>query len=54
MRFLFLLILIANITVFALGQGLFGPAPDKVGRQAASPKQINAENVKILGSRSVS
>lgn len=47
MRFLFLLIVIANIAVFALGQGVFGQAPYYQGLQTNQPKEINAQTVRL-------
>ena len=47
MRFIFLLIVIANSAAFALGQGLFGQAPYYQGLQANQPKEINAQAVQL-------
>lgn len=47
MRFIFLLIVIANIAAFALGQGLFGQAPYYQGLQANQPKEINPQAVHL-------
>jgi hypothetical protein len=47
MRFLFLLIVIANLAAFALGQGVFGQAPFYQGLQANQPKEINPQAVKL-------
>lgn len=47
MRFLFLLIVVANIAVFALGQGVFGQAPFYQGLQVNQPKEINAQTVRL-------
>ncbi|CAJ47733.1 hypothetical protein [Bordetella avium] len=40
MRILFLVILLANIWAYSLGQGWLGPRPDDEGRD---PRQLNRE-----------
>lgn len=47
MRFLFLLIVIANIAAFALGKGFFSQAPYYQGLQANQPQEINAQAVRL-------
>lgn len=48
MRALFLLILVANVWVYALGQGWTGARPDDVGRNpGAFNQEFNATRVKI-------
>lgn len=47
MRFLFLLIVIANLAAFALSRGVFGQAPFYQGLQANQPQEINAQAVKL-------
>lgn len=41
MRFLFLLVFIANIAVLAYGQGFFGTPPSEQGRE---PRQLSERN----------
>ncbi|NYT78480.1 hypothetical protein H0A71_15920 [Alcaligenaceae bacterium] len=41
MRSLFLVIVLANLAVLALGQGFFGPPPSEQGRQ---PRQLSERN----------
>ncbi len=49
MRLLFLLVLLANIGLFAFGQGYMGTPPSEMGRiKGKAPTQINAEIV-VLG-----
>jgi hypothetical protein len=38
MRFIFLLVLLANVTVLGYGQGFFGPPPSERGRE---PRQLS-------------
>ncbi|HWL29898.1 MAG TPA: hypothetical protein VNQ97_13420 [Burkholderiaceae bacterium] len=38
MRFIFLLVLLANIAVLGYGQGFFGPPPSEQGRE---PRQLS-------------
>ena len=48
MRVLFVLIVVANLWVYALGQGWLGSRPDDAGRGAAASRQeLNADKVKI-------
>ncbi|HYG45202.1 MAG TPA: hypothetical protein VEA17_19960, partial [Bordetella sp.] len=48
MRVLFVLIVVANVWVYALGQGWLGSRPDDAGRDSAAFKQeLNADKVKI-------
>ena len=48
MRVLFVLIMLANLWVYALGQGWLGSRPDDAGRDMAALKQeLNADKVKL-------
>jgi hypothetical protein len=49
MRTLFILLLLINLGVFALGQGWFGPPRSEAGRSPASRAQVqlNAEAATI-------
>jgi len=48
MRVLFLLIVIANLWIYALGQGWMGASPDDVGRDhAGSGQELNAERIQV-------
>ncbi|HEY9281052.1 MAG TPA: hypothetical protein VIP51_13340 [Eoetvoesiella sp.] len=48
MRFLFLLIVAANVALFAFGQGLFGLPPSEEGRTPRKLLQHNQQAV-VLG-----
>ncbi len=41
MRFLFLIVLVANVAVLAYGQGFFGTPPSEQGRE---PRQLSERN----------
>jgi hypothetical protein len=45
MRFLFLLILVANVVLLAYGQGFFGTPPSELGRE---PRQLSERNQKAI------
>lgn len=45
MRFLFLLVLLANVAVLAFGQGFMGPPPSNEGR---SPRPLSERNQHIV------
>lgn len=48
MRVLFVLIVLANLWVYALGQGWLGDRPEDAGRDSAAYSQeLNADKVKI-------
>lgn len=48
MRSLFLLALLANFLLFALGTGAFGPPPQEQGRDPARlQQQLKPENVSV-------
>jgi len=48
MRVLFVLIVVANLWVYALGQGWLGARPDDAGRdRGAASQELNADKVKI-------
>ena len=50
MRVLFVLIVIANIWVYALGQGWVGARPDDMGRdQGKINQELNAEQIRLDG-----
>jgi hypothetical protein len=49
MRFLFLLVLIANVAVLAWGQGFFGAPPSEQGRQPRQLLQQTGTNAVTLG-----
>jgi len=49
MRFLFLLVLIANVAALAWGQGFFGTPPSEQGRQPRQLLQQTGENTVTLG-----
>ncbi|WP_251864310.1 hypothetical protein [Achromobacter sp. Marseille-Q4962] len=49
MRLLFILLLLANLGVYALGQGLLGPRPEDEGRDTRRfGQQLNADAVRVL------
>ena len=45
MRFLFILVLLANVAVLAFGQGFMGPPPSEEGR---TPRQLSERNQHIV------
>ena len=45
MRFLFLLVLLANVALLAFGQGFMGPPPSEEGR---SPRQLSERNQHVV------
>lgn len=45
MRFLFLLVLLANVAVLAFGQGFMGPPPSEEGR---TPRLLSERNQHIV------
>lgn len=45
MRFLFVLVLLANVALLAFGQGFMGPPPSEEGR---SPRQLSERNQHVL------
>ena len=45
MRFLFFLVLLANIAVLAFGQGFMGPPPSEEGR---TPRMLSERNQHIV------
>lgn len=47
MRFLFLAIVIANLAVLALGQGVFGQPPHASGMQINPPSEVNPQAVRL-------
>lgn len=48
MRVLFLLIVVANVWVYAMGQGWLGRSPDDAGRDRGNAGQeLNADKVVI-------
>ena len=48
MRVLFVLIVLANLWVYALGQGWMGARPDDAGRDRSTfSQELNAERIKI-------
>lgn len=48
MRILFLLIVAANLWVYALGQGWLGARPDDAGRDLANAgRELNADRVTL-------
>lgn len=48
MRALFLLIVIANLWVYALGQGWIGARPDDAGRdRVQSAQELNVERIQV-------
>ena len=48
MRVLFLLIVIANIWVYALGQGWLGARPDDAGRDRSRfGQELNVERIRV-------
>lgn len=47
MRFLFFLIVIVNVGLFAYGQGHFGVPPDQLGRSIAPRTELNAGAVTL-------
>ncbi|GAB1577069.1 hypothetical protein [Bordetella petrii] len=47
MRVLFVLIVVANLWVYALGQGWLGGRPDDAGRDAAAGQELHPERVII-------
>jgi len=48
MRVLFLLIVIANIWVYALGQGWLGSRPDDAGRDRSRfGQELNVERIRV-------
>jgi hypothetical protein len=47
MRFLFLAIVIANLAVLALGEGVFGQPPHASGMQINPPSEVNPQAVRL-------
>ncbi|WP_415791061.1 hypothetical protein [Bordetella tumulicola] len=48
MRVLFVLIVLANLWVYALGQGWMGARPEDAGRDRSTfSQELNAERIKI-------
>lgn len=47
MRVLFLVVVLANLGVLALGQGFFGPAPIEQGREARHLSERNQQAVQL-------
>ncbi len=47
MRYLFLLLVLANVAVFAFGQGLFGLPPSDAGREPRPLAQRNQHLVEL-------
>lgn len=47
MRFLFLALVIANLAVLALGQGVFGQPPHASGMQINPPSEVNPQAVRL-------
>ena len=47
MKFLFILVVIANLAVFGLGMGFFGKAPYNQGLQANPPQEINPQVIRL-------
>lgn len=45
MRFLFLLVLLANVAVLAFGQGFMGPPPSEEGR---TPRVLSERNQHVV------
>lgn len=45
MRFLFLLVLLANVAVLAYGQGFMGPPPSESGR---TPRLLSERNQHVV------
>jgi len=45
MRFLFLLVLLANVAVLAYGQGFMGPPPSEQGR---TPRLLSERNQHVV------
>ncbi|HWK61461.1 MAG TPA: hypothetical protein VNT00_08580 [Eoetvoesiella sp.] len=47
MKFLFILVVIANLAVFGLGMGFFGKAPYSQGLQPNPPQEINPQAIRL-------
>ena len=47
MRFLFLLVVVLNVGLFAYGRGYFGVPPSETGQVPAQRSELNAQSVTL-------